>query len=198
MVSPDSPGVLQTLASIRISQLKTDDAKSALARSMDLWQGLPADDLDRPDFATRISLARLLLEVQMEPTAIEVVDQLVLDDDESVEAVYLGAWARFLLYEKTDKAAAEAQEWFRKCLRLYRKSEYEDEKLKEHALEVLKKLDGLLGEGSGGKYDEDAEWGDEDDEGPEDDEGEIEVDDEPDDEDVDMEDGETSNGKAFR
>ena len=127
----------------------------------------------------------------MEPTAIEVVDQLVLDDDQSVEAVYLGAWARFLLYEKTSDGAAEAQEWFVKCLRLYRKTEYEDERLKEHALEVLKKLDGILGEESGEKGDEDAEWEDEDDEDdeePENDESEIEVNDEVDDEDVDMED----------
>lgn len=39
-VVPDSAEALQTLASIRISQNRIDDAKAALERSVGLWKNL--------------------------------------------------------------------------------------------------------------------------------------------------------------
>ncbi|RMZ80415.1 hypothetical protein DV737_g2968, partial [Chaetothyriales sp. CBS 132003] len=85
-------GTLQTLASIRISQQRTEDAREALRRSVSLWKDIPAEVEDdaRPDFATRVSLARLLMEVQAEAEALEVLEWLVREDDESVECWYLG------------------------------------------------------------------------------------------------------------
>ncbi|KAF7503368.1 hypothetical protein GJ744_003932 [Endocarpon pusillum] len=145
LVSPDSPAVLQTLASVRISEERMDDATSALTRSMELWRHLPNDDVNIPDFATRISLARLLLEVGMEPEAVEVVDQLVQEDDQSVEALYLGAWSRYLSFEKNANTASDSRDWFRRCLRLYTSVDYEDEKLRQHVVEMITKLDEILG-----------------------------------------------------
>ena len=40
MAVPDSAEALQTLASVRISQTRLDDAKAALARSYALWSDL--------------------------------------------------------------------------------------------------------------------------------------------------------------
>jgi hypothetical protein len=173
---------------------------------MQLWTHLPdPDDVRIPDFATRISLTRLLLEVEMEEEAIAVVAQLVQDDDESVEALYLGAWARFLLYEKElarstsqpqSKPRSEAQtrasdasnaiesrDWFRRCLRLYSSLGYEDARLKQHAVEVTARLDEILGpsvtkgKAGGGEDDGDEsdDWEDDDDE-EEDRDGAVEVD----------------------
>lgn len=172
LVSPDSPAVLQTLASVRISEHRIDDAKSALVRSMELWKHLPAEDVNIPDFATRISLTRLLLEVEMEAEAVDVVDQLVQEDDQSVEAVYLGAWSRFLLYEKGADAASESRDLFRRCLRLYTSLDYEDEGLRSHTVEMIKTLDDILGPPGEEDNDDEDEW--EDDEAVED-EGELEV-----------------------
>ncbi|RMZ79183.1 hypothetical protein DV738_g3449, partial [Chaetothyriales sp. CBS 135597] len=74
-----SAGALQTLASVRISQQRTEDAREALRRSISLWKDIPAEVEDdaRPDFATRVSLARLLMEVQAEREALEVLEWLV-------------------------------------------------------------------------------------------------------------------------
>ena len=92
LTAPLSPEPLQTLASVRISQLRVEDARAALARSMELWVDLPPEDPHVPEFATRISLARLLMEAGMEEGAMGVLERLVREDDGCVEAWYLGGF----------------------------------------------------------------------------------------------------------
>jgi tetratricopeptide (TPR) repeat protein len=174
LFAPENPEPLQTLASVRISQLKPEEAKSALNRSMDLWKDLDPDDPKVPDYSTRISLSRLLMEAEMEDDAIEVLERLVGENDGSVEAWYLGGWCLHLLAGK-QKAPGEdktvtsllraSRDWLENCLKLYTMLEYEDERLKEHADEILKELNDVLGPSTG---EEDEEW--EDDEGEDDDE----------------------------
>lgn len=156
LVDPQAPEVLQTLASIRISQLRQDDARAALSRSLGLWKDLPPEDPKVPEFATRVSLARLLMEVAMELEALEVLERLILEDDQSVEAWYLGGWCLYLLAEKRQapkdaeaEASPESQrlaslvasrEWLKQSLTLYDLLQYEDERLKEHALELVEEM----------------------------------------------------------
>lgn len=165
LVSPDSPSALQTLASVRISQLKTADAQAALSRSLEVWETLPPDDVIVPDFPTRISLARLLMEVQMEARAMNVLERLVAEDDQSVEAWYLGGWCQVLLAEKlvdddTGKRDKQngAREWLKNCLKVYETLAYEDERLKDHAVELVAALNTDLGIEEDG---DEEEWHDE-------------------------------------
>ncbi|KAL2865473.1 uncharacterized protein BJX67DRAFT_373114 [Aspergillus lucknowensis] len=164
LVQPSSPEVLQTLASIRISQLREDDARAALSRSIELWKDLPPEDPNVPDFATRISLSRLLMEVSMLLEALEVLERLILEDDQSVEAWYLGGWCTYLLAEKGEApkdpegeettepeskrhaSLVASREWLKQSLALYELVEYEDERLKEHALELVQEMNKELGE----------------------------------------------------
>ncbi|GIJ81858.1 hypothetical protein Asppvi_000361 [Aspergillus pseudoviridinutans] len=162
LVDPQAPEVLQTLASIRISQLRQDDARAALSRSLELWKDLPPEDPRVPEFATRVSLARLLMEVTMELEALEVLERLILEDDQSVEAWYLGGWCLYLLAEKREapkdaeaEASPESQrlaslvasrEWLKQSLTLYDLVQYEDERLKEHALELVEEMNKEIGE----------------------------------------------------
>lgn len=181
-MTPEAPEVLQTLASIRISQLRTEDAQAALTRSMGLWKDLTPGDVKVPDFAIRISLARLLMEVTMEFEALEVLERLILEDDQSVEAWYLGGWCLFLLAEKQqapkDATADElaesprhasleaSREWLKQSLKLYGLLEYEDERLRDHALELVQQMNQEIGEddeseaeAEGGEGEgEDEEW----------------------------------------
>ncbi|KAL2411110.1 putative assembly chaperone of rpl4 [Exophiala dermatitidis] len=166
-----SAGVLQTLASVRISQTRVDDARQALRRSMDIWKDVPQevdDDERRPDFATRVSLSRLLMEVEQEPEAFAVIEGLIRQDDESVECWYLGGWCQVLISQKpetTPEEVAKSQEtaktWLDNCLRLYRKLEYEDERLRDHAVELVQQLNKILGVED--QMDDDDAWEDEDD-----------------------------------
>lgn len=175
LVAPNSPEPLQTLASIRISQVRLEDAKAALSRSMSLWKELDPNDSNVPDFSTRISLSRLLMEAEMEEDAIEVLERLVGENDSSVEAWYLGGWCLHLLAEKQKTAGQTetsmsllraSRDWLENCLKLYAMLEYEDERLKDHTDELLKSLNDTLGPSTG---EEEEEWEDTEDEDEEED-----------------------------
>lgn len=171
LTCPSAPEPLQTLASIRISQQRIPEAKSALERSMQLWRDLPPEHSSVPDFPTRISLARLLMEVALEDDALEVLERLVAEDDGSVEAWYLGGWCLYLSgVAKRDnddpeknggddgegewKALwAESRDWLQNALKLYEMVGYEDERLREHALELVGQIGDVVGEGEGDEGD---------------------------------------------
>ena len=191
LVAPGCAEPLQTLASIRISQGRVAEAKDALRDSMAVWTKEPEEEKEEeeqdedddddesllsariPDFATRISLSRLLMEVGMSSEALGVLETLIAEDDGSVEAWYLGGWCLYLLgqkpFNKHDGAAAannnnniqnrdrddekdlsthsllSSREWLTQSLRLYEMVEYEDERLKAHAAELIGEIDGLVG-----------------------------------------------------
>ncbi|KAK7951859.1 uncharacterized protein PG986_007587 [Apiospora aurea] len=161
MVAPDFAETWQTLASVRISQERFDDAKAALIRSMDLWKDLPTGDPSVPDFPSRVALARLLMEVGMEQEAIEVLERLVGEDDHSVEVWYLGGWGLYVMGEKQKQ-----QDSTEGCLNLFKQQEYEDERLGDHANELLTAVSKDLGDVPSDDEDDGADgdevWEDED------------------------------------
>ena len=175
MVAPGFAEPWQTLANVRISQSRLEDAQAALKRSLDLWKDLPPENEVVPDFPTRVSLARLLMESDMDVEAIEVLERLVSEDDSSVEVWYLGGWGLYVLGEKQKngdvKTANEdgeswriswisSRQWLNHSLRLFGQQDYEDERLGEHAKELLAQLDAELGDD--GANGEEEEWEDED------------------------------------
>ncbi|KAH7326639.1 hypothetical protein B0I35DRAFT_140287 [Stachybotrys elegans] len=162
MIAPNSAETWQTVANVRISQQRVDDAKGALKRSLELWQDLPPGHPAIPEFPTRIGLSRLLLEVELEDEALQVLEHLTTDDDQSVEAWYLGGWCLYIMGEKQreakpqengDAAAAEewkntwasSRKWLHRCINLYNQQEYEDERLGQHAVELFQNINKELG-----------------------------------------------------
>ncbi|OPB43659.1 hypothetical protein A0O28_0099470 [Trichoderma guizhouense] len=187
LIAPEYPETWQTVANVRISQERLDEARTALKRSLELWQDLPPEHPSVPEFPTRVSLARLLMETEMEEQALSVLERLVTDDDSSVEVWYLGGWCLFVAGEKlrdakpqqngTEDAASEewkatwgyARKWLTQSLKLYELQEYEDDRLGEHAVELLQSINKELGEPPEGEDEE--EWsGISDDEDEDDDE----------------------------
>lgn len=163
MVASNYPEPWQTLANVRISQTRMEDAQAALKRSLDLWKDLPPESDIVPDFPTKVSLARLLMESDMDTEAIEVLERLVGEDDTSVEVWYLGGWGLYIMGEKQkngENAQQESigdgeswkvswissQQWLNHCLRLFEQQEYEDERLGSHAKELITILNAELGE----------------------------------------------------
>lgn len=178
-----SPEVLQTLASVRLSQERKEDAQAALSRSVGIWAHLEPEDPEVPDFATRISLSRLLMEADMEDEALRVLNRLVLEDDQSVEAWYLGGWCQYLLADGkransaqvgggTDRNHSSGEEieslmkgsrhWLKTSIKLYDLLDYEDIRLLEHAKELVVGLDKVLGpedeQAEAAEDDYEAEW----------------------------------------
>lgn len=183
LVAPESPEVLQTIASVRISQAKRGEAKEYLSKSLNIWRDLPTEDDRVPDFPSRISLARLLMEAELEDDAIQVLERLVQEDDASVEAWYLGGWCLHLIAEQTTKEPKKEEEptsllrksraWLAECLRQYQLQDYEDEPLATHASELITELNKVLGPPADGETaagleaDDDSGWEDADDDADE-------------------------------
>ncbi|MCJ1436302.1 hypothetical protein MMC27_005680 [Xylographa pallens] len=205
-VSPTA-STLQTQASLLLSQCDLLEARSVLSQSLSLWQDLPPEHPDIPDFPTRISLSRLLMEAGMEDHAMGVLEGLVAEEDGSVEAWYLGGWCASLMaglgrssedseagdgedpmdesisakaIMKDDEAPKSndgrnallitSREWLKNSLRLYEVQDYEDDRLRDHAVEVVEQLDGILGDAvddegvvDGEEWEEDSDDNDEDD-----------------------------------
>lgn len=177
LIAPDSPEVLQTLANVRISQSKFEEARSALSRSIEIWRNAEPEDPRIPDFPTRISLARLLMESELYDEAMEVLERLITEDDTSVEAWYLGGWCLHLTADSKVKAQANgsaaeqdadtikgiqktSREWLQRSLKSYQMLEYEDDRLRDHAVELVGELDKILGPMVEGEDEEEDGWED--------------------------------------
>ena len=101
----------------------------------------------------------------MEEHALDVAERLVGEDDESVEAWYLGGWCLWLMAGKSKESLGESEdtkslllssrEWLRNCLKLYGMLDYEDDRLRDHATELVQGLDKVLGNA---EIEEDDEW----------------------------------------
>ncbi|VBB72772.1 Putative protein of unknown function [Podospora comata] len=175
MLAPEQPDTWQTVANVRISQSRTEEAKEALKRSLGLWTDLPPEDPGVPAFPSRVSLVRLLIEVGLEEQAIEVAGRLVDEDDLSVEAWYLGGYGKYMLGQKLKEVGQtgdadkwksvwrSSRKWLIQCMRIFEAEEYEDERLGEHARELMGVIRDELGEAFGDDLDEDV-WEDTDDE----------------------------------
>ncbi|KAM7192012.1 hypothetical protein V8F33_008590 [Rhypophila sp. PSN 637] len=175
MLADDVAETWQTLANVRISQTRTEEAKEALKRSIGIWSDLPPEDPRVPPYPTRVSLARLLIEVGMEEEAIAVNERLISEDDTSVEVWYLGGYGRYTMGEKLKQGEGatkdddswqafwrSSRKWLTRCLKIFDAEEYEDEKLREHAQELLESIKAELGEAPDDDDDEDEVWEDTD------------------------------------
>lgn len=172
LLAPAAPETWQTVANVRISQNRANEAQTALRRSLELWQKLPPNHPDVPEFPTRIALARLLMETELEDEALSVLERLVTDDDTSVEAWYLGGWCLYITGEKQKTTAAKpwnegvkdidewkglwksSRQWLTQCMKLFDMQEYEDERLGEHAKELLANINNEIGEPAEGELED--------------------------------------------
>ncbi|KAF3935102.1 hypothetical protein ABW19_dt0210332 [Dactylella cylindrospora] len=196
LVRPSSPEALATLASIRISQSKPNDARAALSRSLDVWKDLELGDDRIPPYPARMSFTRLLIECEMYEEAMEVLEGLQQEDDQSVDLWYHGGWCLFLIGGQLkkgivpQKASANgngveeledwrdtwgaAREWLWNCEKLYKAFDWQDQGIAEHASELLRDINGELGEAKpddGNQDDEEGEdWEEFDGDGDEDEE----------------------------
>lgn len=122
LVVPTSAEALQTLASVRVSQQRVEDAVAALQRSFSLWKDLDVSSGEIPTYASRINLSKLLIETEQHETALEVLERLQLEDDQLPDLWYLGGWCLFLLGEQEPEGSHEraelwttSREWLENC-----------------------------------------------------------------------------------
>ncbi len=102
---PSNYEALQTLANMRLSQNRRDDAIAALGESIGLWREMPFEDEHYPSYEFRLTAARLLVEVELYEDARQIAAVLTQEDDDIVESWYLYTFA---LYSLGETAAAHA------------------------------------------------------------------------------------------
>ncbi|RPA99325.1 TPR-like protein [Choiromyces venosus 120613-1] len=163
---PDSAVALQTLASMRISQQRPEDAIAALKRAFQGWRELPLAHEDVPAYADRVNLSKLLIETGEYEVALEVLERLKEEDDQLPDLWYLGGWCLFLMGEgergkkeegEWEESWEAAREWLANCILLYNALEWEDEGIRDHAMEILSNIEKELPEGMDDGNDEDEE-----------------------------------------
>lgn len=180
---PENIEVLQSLASVRMSQQKPEDAKSLVEKSWSLWKELPAGDPSTPVVPTRLSLTRLMLELSMYKEALTVLTGIIETDDQEVEAWYLEGWC-FLLMSEDAKArgaeveglswnelAQDARDCLDTCITLFGNQNHPDTAMLSHAHELVKQLQDMGVKSSNLDPGDDEEW--EDVEGSEDEDTEM-------------------------
>ncbi len=117
-IDPENMEALQSLASVRMSQQRPEEAKEILERAWSTWQGLEAgrlrrsisscllsdltlvDDPRLPPIASRLNLTKLFLELSLFTPALMMLQGIIASDDEEVEAWYLEGWCFFLMSEQ--------------------------------------------------------------------------------------------------
>ncbi|KAI8384872.1 uncharacterized protein BYT42DRAFT_612539 [Radiomyces spectabilis] len=143
-VDPENPEVYQLLASVRLSQLRNEDASAALETSMRLWIDKEPGDAAMPIYDSRLALVKLLLELTMFQQAFAVLEGLQKENDQVVDLWYLYGWTYYCLGDDEEKSNEERMahwEDARDCLelavKLYNTIGSDDEAMVEHAHELI-------------------------------------------------------------
>ncbi|KAK7691030.1 hypothetical protein QCA50_006133 [Cerrena zonata] len=154
-VDPGNSEALQSLASVRLSQQRPDDAKQYLEQAWTSWKDFEADDSRLPPIPTRLALVRLFLELSLFTPALLVLQGIMAFDDQEVEAWYLEGWCFFLMAEQAQETggklddltwqdlARDARDCLETCQTLHINQEHPDTPLLEHTRELIGKLDAL-------------------------------------------------------
>ncbi|KAF8514554.1 hypothetical protein BU17DRAFT_52517 [Hysterangium stoloniferum] len=151
-IDPTSPEALQTLASIRMSQKRTDDAQQCAERAWERWRDLDPDSPSMPSLPVRMSLARLFLELSLYSNALAILSGVLAVDDQEVEAWYLEGWAFYLMAEYSREISApvaelsweelsrDAMDCLETCQTLHQSQGHPDEQILQHATEIIAEL----------------------------------------------------------
>lgn len=152
-IDPSCPEVYQTMASVRLSQNRPDDARQCVDKSLSLWADKDQNDLTQiPTFENRLALVRLLLELNDKERALGLLERLQKEDDESIDMWYLYGWTYHLQSEedgtKNDdgkkELLVEARECFNQAIKLSGLQDYDNEGLIDHSRELVAAIDAIV------------------------------------------------------
>ncbi|KAM0793160.1 hypothetical protein ACM66B_000634 [Microbotryomycetes sp. NB124-2] len=188
-IDSTDPEVYQTLASVRLSQQRPIEAKDAAIKGWSLWRDLGPEDAAFPPASARLTLSKILIELELYESALEILNVLEQEDDEDQEMWYLSGWAWHLLGEsragqtlveqvddEEERPETQAECWSESklCLENYMRLEELDPEQSDpdqlaHVKELLAKLDAAGVVASAGREEEGDEWVDDDEDDDEDD-----------------------------
>ena len=107
---PSNPEALQTLASIRMSQERTEEAKQYAEQSWALWKDLDPDSPLLPAIPARLGLTKIFLELSLWASALIILQEVLAADDQNVDAWYLEGWCFYLMAEKAKETGQKVED----------------------------------------------------------------------------------------
>ncbi|KAI5620829.1 putative assembly chaperone of rpl4 [Silurus asotus] len=169
----NNPEALQLMASYLFSIEKPEEGRDYLIKSVSSWlpsrqkeeeslasSEQPDDDDDEeeeervqsniPPYESRITTAKLLIEVEEFEMATDVLEGLLEEDDEVVQVWYLLGWLYYLQLDKpgstedSESLKKSSRIYLTKAKKLYTKLHCEDAPMLEHTEQLLQELGGEL------------------------------------------------------
>ncbi|XP_031564050.1 probable assembly chaperone of rpl4 [Actinia tenebrosa] len=136
---PSNPDAYQTMANCLMSQEKIQDAQTMLKKGLDLWLGKDDDDTDQvpmPSYESRLTSAKLLLELEDFEVAGTVLQTLLEENDEDPQVWYLLGW----MYHLSGQDNTSKKISLEKAKEISVKSGCEDEQFLQHIDELLSNM----------------------------------------------------------
>ncbi|KAJ3295541.1 hypothetical protein HK104_002557 [Borealophlyctis nickersoniae] len=156
-IDPTNPEAYQTLASVRMSQCRPEDARSSIVKSMELWADTEPGDPSHPAYPARVALVKILLELGEHERALSVLHTLELENDEDPEGWYLWGWCYYRMGGGGDDEGTStipngdrlehwdnARDCFEKVIQLHQKFGTAEEELIAHTTELLNEIQPFL------------------------------------------------------
>ncbi|ODN97274.1 hypothetical protein L198_03837 [Cryptococcus wingfieldii CBS 7118] len=169
-VLPNDPEARLSLASIRMSQSRFDEAKEVAVALYNDFEGREPFDPILPPLPVRLALSRLLLEHGEHLPALDIISTIREEDTLLVEGAYLEGWALYLRAEaitenpallqvppsapkeerqedeseepmSAEECLSEAMRSLIECARLFTDEDYLDEGIGAHVAELLEELE---------------------------------------------------------
>ncbi|KAF8312478.1 TPR-like protein [Clavulina sp. PMI_390] len=150
---PNNVEALDSLASVRLSQSRGEEAKQVVEKAWEITQSLEPDDPRYPPISSQLSLARRFLELSLFSQALLLLQNILGMDDEEVDAWYLQGWCFFLMAQKVKETgekiedlgwselAQDARDCLEACKNFYTQGEHDDEELIGHVQELIQQLE---------------------------------------------------------
>ncbi|RXK38994.1 hypothetical protein M231_03724 [Tremella mesenterica] len=109
-ISPNDPEVRLSLASIRMSQQRTEEAETVVMGLYDEIKEKQPFDESLPALPVRLNLTRQLLEHHLHLPALDIVQTIREEDSLNVEGAYLEGWALYLRGEALSSSRPQQPE----------------------------------------------------------------------------------------
>jgi len=156
-IDQNNPEAWQTRARLHLIKSEYKEAKDTLNKSLELWLPTYMAVLDnRPQeasnfdpievcpllYTTRLSTARMLIELEEWEKAVNVLDGLVEEDDEIVDPWYLLGWLNKVRSdtEKEEVYLGNARHYLTKAKEVHQKNPTKDKGMINHIKELLNEL----------------------------------------------------------
>ncbi len=153
-IDPQGVEALQSYASMRLSQHRKDEAVEALLKVHQRYAELDSAECDLPPYHFRVATAKMLIEIEHEREAIDILEQCLLENDGETEVWYLAAHCY-----KCVKDYEASREYCEKCKVMMEETMVEAQKFgatteeinsleeqKALVVELLESMDGLENE----------------------------------------------------